>query len=322
MQENKTDEVAGAGEIVTLTINNDIAFITINRPKAMNALNEETIAQLSDRFSEAEADVSVKGIALQGAGKAFVAGADIGFFIKNIKNNRIDDTAEFTQKGHDLLLRIENSSKPTIAVLDGLSLGGGSELALACQSIVATPAGCLGFPETSIGIFPGLGGMIRSARQIGTELAKYYVFTGKIIKAQDGYDLGIIHKLVEPQELEKAIQDICSEKRIDKYRIRKIPERFQGLIQLCSSSNVELLLSGKKPSDVPDDLAEKTIKIIAQKAPLALKKANELIDAQQRVTIPEAVKLELQELHYMFSTEDALLGLSSVGKEPPQYKGR
>ena len=322
MQENKTDAVAGADKLVTLTINNDIAFITINRPKAMNALNKETISQLSDQFSKAEADGSVKGIALQGAGKAFVAGADIGFFIKNIKNDRIDDTAEFTKNGHDLLLRIENSAKPTIAVLDGLSLGGGSELALACQGIVATPAGCLGFPETSIGIFPGLGGMIRSARQIGTELAKYYVFTGKMIKAQDGYDLGLIHKLVEPQELEKAIQDICSEEKPDKYRGREIPERFQGLIQLCSPANVELLLSGKKPENVPDDLAEKTIKIIARKAPLALKKANELIDAQQQVTIPEAVELELQELHYMFSTEDALLGLSSVGKEPPQYKGK
>lgn len=322
MQKNKTDEVAEGDKIVILTINNDIAFITINRPKAMNALNAETISQLADQFSKAEADDSIKGIALQGAGKAFVAGADIGFFIKNIKNNRIDDTAEFTKTGHELLLRIENSSKPTVAVLDGLSLGGGSELALACQAIVSTPAGCLGFPETSIGIFPGLGGMIRSARQIGTQLAKYYVFTGKMIKAQDGYDLGLIHKLVEPEDLEKAIQDICSEGKPEKYRNREIPERFQKFIQLCSTTNVNLLLSGKKPENVADDLVEKTMKIIAKKAPLALKKANDLIDAQQQVSIPEAVKLELQELHYMFSTEDALLGLSSVGKEAPQYKGK
>ena len=125
-----------------------------------------TVAQLADRFDTAEKDPRVEAIVLQGAGKAFVAGADIRYFIQNIQKKRLDDTAAFTRGGHELLLRIENSEKITVAVLDGLSLGGGSELALSCQAIVATPEGCMGFPETAIGIFPGLGGMIRSARQI------------------------------------------------------------------------------------------------------------------------------------------------------------
>lgn len=303
-------------------VKDGIAFITINRPEAMNALNEVTVKQIAEQFDAAEANPAVKAIVFQGAGKAFVAGADIRYFINNIKNNRLDATEAFTRFGHELFLKIENSKKITVAVLDGLSLGGGSEMALACQAIVATPAGSMGFPETAIGIFPGLGGMIRSARQMGTELAKYYVFTGKTISAQDAFDLGIVTKLVRPQELENAIREVCSGSRPDKYRAREIPAKFAELAKTCSRANVEALLAGKKPEGVSDALAESTLKAISRKAPLALKKANELMDAQQKVAIPQAIELELAELRYMFSTEDALTGLSSLGGKPPQYKGK
>lgn len=294
---------------VDLDVEDGIAFITINRPEALNALNEVTVSQLATKFAKAEENPAVKAIVLQGAGKAFVAGADIRYFIQNIQNKRLDDTAAFTRGGHELLLRIENSAKITVAVLDGLSLGGGSELALSCQAIVATPEGCMGFPETAIGIFPGLGGMIRSARQIGTDLAKYYVFTGKMISAQDGYDLGLITRLVSRQELGKAIREICNGAKPDKYQAREIPERFAELAKICSGTNSQALLAGEKPVGVSDTLAEKTLKNLSRKAPLALKKADELIDAQQKVSIPEAIELELGELYYMFSTEDALTGL-------------
>jgi enoyl-CoA hydratase / 3-hydroxyacyl-CoA dehydrogenase len=307
---------------VDLEVDDGMAFITINRPEALNALNEVTVSQLADRFAKAERDPAVKAIVLQGAGKAFVAGADIRYFIQNIQKNRLDDTAAFTRGGHELLLRIENSHKITVAVLDGLSLGGGSELALSCQAIVATPEGCMGFPETAIGIFPGLGGMIRSARQIGTDLAKYYVFTGKMISAQDGYDLGLITRLVSRQELPRAIREICSGPKPDKYRSRPIPDRFTELAQICANGNAQAILAGKKPTGVSETLAEKTLKTLARKAPLALKMADELIDAQQKVSIPEAIELELNELHYIFSTQDALVGLMSAGKAPPQYAGK
>jgi enoyl-CoA hydratase/3-hydroxyacyl-CoA dehydrogenase len=307
---------------VDLEIQGNMARITFNRPEAMNALNEVTVDQLEEAFTQAENDPKVACIVFQGAGKAFVAGADIRFFIQNIESGRIDRNIEFTKKGHDLLLRIESSSKRTVAVLDGLSLGGGSEFALACQAIVATPAGSMGFPETAIGIYPGLGGMIRSARQIGTELAKYFVFTGKNLSAQDAYDLGLVTKLVDPQELDKAIQEVCAGTKPDKYRSRAIPDRFQEFAKAFSKENVQALLEGKKPGGVSDKIAESTLKAVSKKAPLALKKVNELIDKQQEVSISEAVELELAELDFMFSTEDALIGLKSVGKKPPQYQGK
>ena len=306
---------------VDLEIKGPIAYITLNRPEAMNALNETVVAQIAKRFDEAEKNPDVTAIVIQGAGKAFGAGADIKWFVDKIKADRITDIVEFARKGHELLLKIENSEKLTIALLDGLSLGGGSELALACQAIIATPAGSMGFPETGIGIFPGLGGMLRMARFAGPELAKYYVFTGAPISAEEAQALGIVTRLVATAEVESTISALISEGKPDKYRPREIPEVFKPLARVCSSENVARLLAGKQPEGIPDDLAAKTAKIIGYKAPLALKLADEIIDQQISKSIGEAVEIELGRTKEIFSTTDALEGLSSLGRKKPEYKG-
>jgi enoyl-CoA hydratase/3-hydroxyacyl-CoA dehydrogenase len=306
---------------VDLEIKEDIAYITLNRPEAMNALNETVFAQIDKRFSEAEKNPGVNAIVFQGAGKAFVAGADIRYFVKNIKEGKIPDIVDFTRKGHELLLRIENSEKLTIALLDGLSLGGGSELALACQAIIATPAGSIGFPETAIGIYPGLGGMLRFARHAGANLAKYYVFTGATVSAKDAHELGIVTRLVAPAEVESAIKSLVSEGKIEKYREREIPERFKPFALMFSDENVEKLLSGKPPEGMAEELAAKTAKIVSYKAPLALKLASEIIDQQIDKSMTEAVEIELGRLEEIFSTADALEGLSSLGRKRPEFKG-
>jgi enoyl-CoA hydratase/3-hydroxyacyl-CoA dehydrogenase len=306
---------------VDLETKDNIAYITINRPEAMNALNETVVAQLTRRFDEAEKDPDVKAIVFLGAGKAFVAGADIKYFVDKIKAGKIADIAEFTRKGHELLLKIENSNKLTIALLDGLSLGGGSELALACQAVVATPAGSMGFPETAIGIFPGLGGMLRLARFVGPALAKYYVFTGIPISTEDAQTLGIVTRLVAPAEVEAAINQLVSEGKPDKYQPLELPERFKMLAQVCSSENVAKLLAGEMPGGMSEEIAAKTAKLIGYKAPIALKQANEIIDQQVGKSMTEAVEIELGRLTDIFSTADALEGLSTVGRKKPEYKG-
>ncbi len=306
---------------VDLEIKNHFATITLNRPEAMNALNETVVAQLDERFTEAEKDPDVRAIVFRGAGKAFVAGADIRYFVKKIKADRIQDIIEFTRKGHELFLRIENSAKPTIAILDGLSMGGGSELALACQAIIATPAGSMGFPETGIGIYPGLGGMLRTARMAGPKLAKYYVFTGATISAQDALELGIVTELVLPAEIDATIQKLASQGTLDKYRQRDIPDKFKPLAKICDDENVARLLSGNPPEGVMAELAARTAKIIGFKAPLALKVSNEIIDRQADKSIEDAMEIELGRLNEIFSTADALEGLSSLGRKRPEYKG-
>jgi enoyl-CoA hydratase/3-hydroxyacyl-CoA dehydrogenase len=308
-------------KFVDLDIKKDIATITLNRPEAMNALNESVVAQLAERFTEAENHPDVKAIVFQGAGKAFVAGADIRYFVQKIKADKISDIYEFTRRGHELLLRIENSDKLTIALLDGLSMGGGSELALACQAIVGTPAGSMGFPETGIGIFPGLGGMLRTAHMIGPELAKYYVFTGANLSAQDAFELGMITKLVEPAAIDSAIKDLCAEGKPQKYGPKAIPEKYAPLAAACSPENIGRLFSGQPPEGVAEDLAAKTARVIGFKAPIALKIGNEIIDQQVGKSIEEAIEIELGRLNDIFSTADALEGLSSLGRKRPEFKG-
>jgi enoyl-CoA hydratase/3-hydroxyacyl-CoA dehydrogenase len=305
---------------VDLDIKDNIAYITLNRPEAMNALNETVVAQLDARFTEAEDNPDVNAVVFQGAGKAFVAGADIRYFVKKIKADKIDDIVAFTRKGHELLLRIENSEKKTIALLDGLSLGGGSELALACQAIVATPAGSMAFPETGIGIYPGLGGMLRMTRYVGPELAKYYTFTGMPLSAEDALALGIFTRLVKPAEVESTLKELAAT-AIDKYADRETPEKFDALVKLGTPKNVSRLLSGQLPKHAPEDLAAKTAKIVGYKAPLALKLANEIIDAQAGLSMADAVEVELGSLSEIFSTADALEGLSSAGRKRPEFTG-
>jgi enoyl-CoA hydratase/3-hydroxyacyl-CoA dehydrogenase len=307
--------------LVDLDVKGDIGWLTINRPEAMNALNEGVFAQLGEKFSRAEQNPDVKAIVIQGAGKAFVAGADIRYFVKNIKAGKIQDIVDFTRAGHETLLKIENSGKFTIALLDGLSLGGGSELALACQAIVATPAGSMAFPETSIGIFPGLGGMLRFARHTSPALAKYYTFTGAPIKAADAYALGIVSRLVEPARVETAIAELVAEGKTDKYKAREIPAPFSNYAALCEPGSVDALLAGQVPAGADDAVAGKVAKGIGFKAPIALKMANEIIDAQAGQSIAEGVETELGRLSEIFATEDALEGLSSAGRKRPEFKG-
>jgi enoyl-CoA hydratase/3-hydroxyacyl-CoA dehydrogenase len=306
---------------VDLEIKNNIAYITFNRPEAMNALNETVVSQLDNRFSEAESNPEVKAVIFQGAGKAFVAGADIRYFVNKIKADRIQDIYDFTRKGHDVFLKIENSEKITIALLEGLSLGGGSELALACQAVIATPAASLGFPETGIGIIPGLGGMLRMARFAGPELAKYYIFTGKLINAEDAKALGIITRLVAPSEVETAINAQIEEGKPDKYQERRLPQKFQPLVAMCTKINVEKILSGLPSSGATEELAAKTAGILAAKAPIALKLVNKIIDQQTDQSIDEAIDIEMGYLNEIFSTADALEGLSTMGRKKPEFKG-
>jgi enoyl-CoA hydratase/3-hydroxyacyl-CoA dehydrogenase len=305
---------------VDLSIQENIATITINRPEAMNALNETVIAQLDEQFTKAEIRPEVDSIVFEGAGKAFVAGADIKYFIQKIKADRISDIEAFTRKGHALLQRIENSKKLTIALLDGLSLGGGSELALACQAILATPSGSMAFPETGIGIIPGLGGMLRLSRHVGEELAKYYTFTGFPLSAKGAQELGIVIDVVSPGQVASRIKALSEAGKPDKYRPRDIGEPYKTLAATCSSENVIQLLSGEVPTGVPEEIAAKTAKAVGFKAPLAIKMANEIIDAQKGKPIPEAIEIELNRLEEIFSTADALEGLSSLGHKRPHYK--
>ena len=200
-------------KLIDLEITSGVASITFNRPEAMNALNEEVISQLTDLWKGLEADPSVHTAILRGSGKAFVAGADIKFFVDKIEDKKIDDIREFTERGHDILNAIESSRINTIAVMSGLALGGGLELAMCCNHRIGVKGKTmLRFPETGIGIYPGLGGTQRSVMIAGVECARYSIIAGNWLDSNLAFSMGYLTDVVDYSGLEKAISDIASGK--------------------------------------------------------------------------------------------------------------
>jgi enoyl-CoA hydratase/carnithine racemase len=290
----------------------------------MNAFNPTVVKHLDEAFQEAEADPQTKAIVLEGAGKAFSAGADIKFFVDCIKNNRLEDNYAYTDFGQEVMKRIDAGKKLVIAKVDGPAIGGGFELALSADVIVATPKASLAFTETGIGIYPGLGGTQRLSRRVGKELAKYIIFTGRMISGEVALSIGLADYLFSPEEIDEKIQTLVAEGKLIPKKGKgqeALPPEFQEIQKLFTDEKIEGWMSGKY-LESKDPLTAKTAKIVAGKAPLALKFANRIMDEGFKLPLSEAVKLELAHLNEIFSTDDALTGLSSLGKGTPTFKGK
>ncbi len=274
-------------------------IIEFNRPDAMNALNEVVVDQLSDCFDALEKDSQVKRIIFFGRGKAFVAGADIKFFVTNISNKTLDNIYNFTAGGQAVLERISNSKVKTIAYINGLALGGGLEIALACQERICTERALMAFPETGIGIYPGLGGTQRTSRLIGKGLAKFMLSTGAMVSAGQALSYGLVDAVVEQLTSLDALAEISYEK------LEKPQQSFP------ESAFADF--DGDLASDFLDqpDL-EKYKKGVSRKAPLALKKALALVDQGADLDLSKALELEMGSLYEIFSTADARVGLEGV----------
>jgi len=307
---------------VDLEIKENIARILINRPEAMNAINEDVIRQLDEQFKTANNDPCVKVILLEGAGKAFIAGADIQYFINKIKQKKIDDICKFTKYGQSVINKIDTSKKLVIAKLDGLALGGGAEIALAADTIIASSKAGLGFPETGIGIYPGLGGTQRTPRFIGKELAKYLIFTGKILDAKTALSIGLVEYVVPLDEMDRKISELIKTGKILKKSMEKevkLSEDLQKIKVYFSDDNIDTILSGK--GDL-NKLGHKISKTISYKAPIAVQLANKIIDEGSSLSLDEGLEIELSHLEEIFSTRDALEGLNSViMRKRPEFRG-
>lgn len=175
-----------------------VATLTINSPKTLNALNSQVLGELECALYELNLDTSVKTVVLTGAGdKAFVAGADI----KEMSPLSALEAHRFAAKGQRVMLLIEKMTKPVIAAVNGYALGGGLELALACDFIYASEKAKFGFPEVTLGIIPGFGGTQNLARLIGKNKAQEMIFSGCIINAAQACQWGIVNQTCAPDEL-------------------------------------------------------------------------------------------------------------------------
>ncbi len=180
-----------------------IAYITFNRPKVLNALNNETIDELRQSLVDARDDDSVRVLILTGAGeKAFVAGADIS----ELARRTPVDGKEFSVSGQSVAHLLETMGKPSICAINGFALGGGCELALCCSIRIASRTAKLGQPEVKLGIIPGFGGSQRLARLCGKGVAHELCLTGEMISAEEAQRIGLVNHLYEPAELLPAAE--------------------------------------------------------------------------------------------------------------------
>ncbi len=187
--------------------NGQIAEITINRPKQLNALNKETIQELHNALKAADEDASVGVIILTGSGeKAFVAGADI----KEFADFSIAEGGELAQNGQNILFDfIENLSTPVIAAVNGFALGGGLELAMASHMRVASSNARVGLPEVSLGVIPGYGGTQRLTQLVGRGKANELIFTAGMMKADEALQWGLVNYVVEQADLMDKAREIA-----------------------------------------------------------------------------------------------------------------
>ena len=182
---------------VELTKKDNIAVITMNRPEALNALSRAVFADLEAVLDDVENDADVYVVVITGAGRAFIAGADIG----EMAPMNVAEGLAFSELGNRLLMRVDMMEKPTIAAVNGFALGGGCEMALACDIRIASEKAKFGQPEVGLGIIPGFGGTQRMARIIGTGAAMELIYTADTIDAQKAKEIGMVNYVVPAEEL-------------------------------------------------------------------------------------------------------------------------
>jgi enoyl-CoA hydratase len=183
-----------------------IATVTVNRPQVLNALDDATIGELIDAFGALRVDRALRCVILTGAGeKAFVAGADIAA----MAGLTAEQALAFAERGHQLGVDIEALPAPVIAAVNGFALGGGLELALACDFALASSNAKLGLPEVGLGIIPGFGGTQRLTRRIGIAAARELIYSGAVITAEEALRLGIVNAVTAPADLASAARTLA-----------------------------------------------------------------------------------------------------------------
>ena len=189
--------------LVTLEQKGSVGILTIDRPEALNALNSAVLAELDAAITAVEQNDGIRAVILTGAGRSFVAGADIA----EMKEFSSIDGKQFGVRGSGIFLRLENLPKPVIAAVNGFALGGGCELAMACDIRIASEKAKFGQPEVGLGITPGFGGTQRLPRIVGISKAMELILTAKTIGAAEALEIGLVSQVVPPEELmDKAME--------------------------------------------------------------------------------------------------------------------
>ena len=267
---------------IQLEPQDDIAILRINRPEALNAINVDVISELSKIIDILAADDSIKVVIITGAGeRSFCAGADISYMV-NIDPMQAERYATSAQ---DLINRIDRLEKPVIAAVNGFALGGGCELAMACDIRIASSNAKIGQPEVTIGIPPGWGGTQRLMRLIGPAKAKELIFTGKMIMADEAYQIGLVNKVISLGPDDKLPPEV--------------PPKGDAVKEKERASEIAKILN-KKLMDECIALAKE----IAKNSFIAVKVSKKLINRGMDTDLETGLRLEIYGWALCFAHED------------------
>jgi enoyl-CoA hydratase/3-hydroxyacyl-CoA dehydrogenase len=308
---------------VKTKIEGDVALVTLARPAELNALSPGLVSDLGAAMDALEADPRVHGIVLLGLGKAFAAGADLKFFAEAFDRQDFDAAVSFGRQAAALWNRIDRYPGRVVALCDGLALGGGAELLMAADLVVATDRACFGYPETGLGIYPGLGGTQRTTRRVGRPLTRWLCFVGRTLDAETAHGLGLFDRLAPRREaLDLALALARGEDpgpgRGADHALRAMAERLCG-----DAVYPRWLEPGADPG--ADSEAGELVRAIAKKGPLALKTAAELIAmaADPAGDLSAGLAAEAERMAFIFRTEDAVEGIRAlVQRRKPVFKGK
>lgn len=190
---------------ITIQINNEIAILSFNRPQQLNAMNREMMDEIIDGIAEINGNETVKVAVIRGEGKAFMAGADI----KEYGSQTSQQFKAFQKKGKQIYDSLENSGKPWIAAVNGFALGGGFEIALACDMILASNKAIMGLPEVFLSLIPGGGGTQRLVQKIGINRVKEMLFFGNQYDAKTLFEWGIVNQIYNSDEFDKKVMNFA-----------------------------------------------------------------------------------------------------------------
>lgn len=194
-------------ETIKYEVRENIAYISFNRPKALNAINSKLLDEMHSAFTKADTDETVRVVILTGEGKAFAAGADL---VEMSELTAIEGY-KLAQKGHGLMNLMESIEKPIIAAVNGFALGGGCEFSMACDMRIASEKAKFGQPEVKYGITPGFGGSQRLPRLVGKGMASYLIMTGRMIDAAEAQRIGLVEQITAPDELLSVCEGIAKD---------------------------------------------------------------------------------------------------------------
>jgi len=291
---------------VALEFEDELARIRLLRPQALNALDLEMLTELDTAWQEAEASGNTRAIILEGAGPAFMAGVDLDRILAWIEADRLDAIVDFVRAGHRFLERVDQSDRHTLIRLHGLAVGAGAEFCAAFDTVVATRGSSIGFPETSIGIFPAMGGTQRLPRRVGYPVARWWVLGGALVAGPRALELGMVDVIVEESRLDEEIRlrARAPSRRIRAARVDRAPDLVPepGYARFVQTALPDLI----EASSTADPAFARRLR---RRPDLALRIADTLLGMSRRTPLAEGLAAEIGHLPRVYETPEALAGI-------------